>query len=88
MTKKSPPVTAAERTWLTKPPYKRHKNSNVPVPTLQAAAPTAAPMPVPLVTIAPVCVKLHTLVHFDFAHMEQKITSTTPQHNLKHNCAP
>ena len=33
--------------------------------------------------IAPVCV---TSVHF--VHMEQKITSTTPQHNRKHNRAP
>jgi hypothetical protein len=50
MTKKSPSVTAAERTWLTKPPYKRQKKSNVPVPAPQAKAPAAAPAPVPLVT--------------------------------------
>jgi hypothetical protein len=50
MTKKSPSVTAAERTWLTKPPYKRQKKSNVPVPAPQAEAPAAAPAPVPLVT--------------------------------------
>jgi len=32
MTKKSPPVTVAERTWLTKKrPYKRQNKSNVPV---------------------------------------------------------
>jgi len=36
--------------------------------------------------IAPVCVKLCTSVHF--VYMQQKITSTTPQHNHKHNCAP
>ena len=36
--------------------------------------------------IALVCVTLCTSVHF--VHMEQKITSTTPQHNLKHNRAP
>jgi hypothetical protein len=50
MTKKSPSVTAAERTWLTKPPYKRQKKSNVPVPAPQTEAPAAAPAPVPLVT--------------------------------------
>jgi hypothetical protein len=50
MTKKPPSVTAAERTWLTKPPYKRQKKSYVPVPAPQAEAPTAAPAPVPLVT--------------------------------------
>jgi hypothetical protein len=36
--------------------------------------------------IAPVCVTLRSLVHF--VHKEQKITSTTPQHNRKHNRAP
>ena len=39
--KESPSVTAAERTWLTKRPYKRQKKANVPVP---------AP-PVPLVAV-------------------------------------
>ena len=41
-TKKSPPVAVAERTWLTKRPYKRQKK------TLQPAAvpaPTTAPQP-------------------------------------------
>jgi hypothetical protein len=33
--------------------------------------------------IAPECVKLRTPVHF--VHTEQKIISTTPQHNHKHN---
>jgi hypothetical protein len=47
MTKKSPPVTVTERTWLTKRPYKHQKKSNVPAPALQAAAPTEAPAPVP-----------------------------------------
>ncbi len=45
-TKKSPPVAVAERTWLTKRPYKRQKK------TLQPAAvhaPTAAPAPASLV---------------------------------------
>jgi hypothetical protein len=52
MTKKSPSVTAAERTWLTKPPDKRKKKSKVPVPAPQAAALTAVvPVPVPLVTV-------------------------------------
>ncbi len=32
------------------------------------------------------CVTLCTSVHF--VHMEQKIISTTPQHNREHNCAP
>ncbi len=36
--------------------------------------------------IAPVCVTLCLSLHF--VHMEQKITSTTPQHNRKHNHAP
>jgi hypothetical protein len=36
--------------------------------------------------IAPVCVTLRSSVHF--VHMEQKITSTTPQHNREHNHAP
>ncbi len=36
--------------------------------------------------IAPVCVKLRSSVHF--VHPEQKITSTTPQHNREHNRAP
>jgi len=31
---------------------------------------------------------LRTLAHFDFVHMEQKITSTTPQYNREHNRAP
>jgi hypothetical protein len=35
--------------------------------------------------IAPVCVTLRSSVHF--FHMEQKITSTTPQHNREHNHA-
>ncbi len=35
--------------------------------------------------IAPVCVTLRSSVHF--VHMEQKITSTTPQHNCEHNRA-
>jgi hypothetical protein len=52
MTKKSPSVTASERTWLTKPPDKRQKKSKVPVPAPQAAALTAVvPVPVPLVTV-------------------------------------
>jgi len=45
--KESPSVTAAERTWLTKRPYKRKKKANVPVPAPQAGAPAAAPAPVP-----------------------------------------
>ena len=48
-TKKPPPVTVAENTWLTKRPYKRQNKSNVPVPAPQAAAPATAPAPVPLV---------------------------------------
>jgi hypothetical protein len=36
--------------------------------------------------IALVCVTLCSSVHF--VHMEQKKTSTTPQHNRKHNRAP
>ena len=58
MTKKSSPVTVAERTWLTKRPYKRQKKSNVPAPAPQAAAPApqaaapaAAPAPIPLITV-------------------------------------
>ena len=52
MTKKSSPVTVAERTWLTKRPYKRQKKSNdVPAPAPQAAAPAAAPTPIPLITV-------------------------------------
>jgi hypothetical protein len=51
MTKKAPSITAAECTWLTKPPDKRQKKSNVPVPAPQAAAPAAVPAPVPLVTV-------------------------------------
>ena len=51
-TKKPPPLTAAERTWLTKHPYnKRQKKSNVPAPVPQAAAPAAAPAPVPIVAV-------------------------------------
>ncbi len=50
MPKKSPSVTASERTGLTKPPYKRQKKSDVPVPAPQAEASAAAPGPVPLVT--------------------------------------
>ena len=50
-TKKSPPVTVAKRTWLTKRPYKRQKKSNAPAPIPQAAAPAAAPAPVPLVAV-------------------------------------
>ncbi len=49
-TKKSPSVTAAERTWFTKLPYKHQKKSNVPVPAPQAEVPAAVPAPVPLVT--------------------------------------
>ncbi len=47
-TKKSPPVAVAERTWLTKGPYKRLKK------TLQPAAvhvPTAVPAPASLVGV-------------------------------------
>jgi hypothetical protein len=47
MTKKSPPVTVTERTWLTKRPYKRQKKSNMPAPAPQAAAPAEEPVPVP-----------------------------------------
>jgi len=36
--------------------------------------------------IAPVCVTLNSSVHF--VHKEQKISSTTPQHNREHNRAP
>jgi hypothetical protein len=41
------PVAAAERTWLTKRPYKnkRQKKSGVPAPALQAAVPAEAPAP-------------------------------------------
>jgi hypothetical protein len=54
-TKKSLPVTAAERVWKTKRPYqRRQKKSSVPapapqaaVPAPQAAAPAEAPAPVP-----------------------------------------
>ena len=54
-TKKSLPVTAAERVWKTKRPYqRRQKKSSVPAPALQAAAPAPqaavpaeAPAPVP-----------------------------------------
>ena len=50
--KESPSVTATERTWLTKRPYKRQKKANnVPVPAPQAEAPAAAPAPVPLVAV-------------------------------------
>jgi hypothetical protein len=49
-TKKSPPVNVAERTWLTKRPYKRQNKYNMPVLTPQAAALAAVPAPVPLVT--------------------------------------
>jgi hypothetical protein len=49
--KESPSVTATERTWLTKRPYKRKKKANVPVPAPQAEAPAAAPAPVPLVAV-------------------------------------
>ena len=49
-TKKSLSVTATERTWLTKPPCKRQKESNVYVPAPQAEAPAAVPALVPLVT--------------------------------------
>jgi hypothetical protein len=48
-TKKSLPVTAAERVWKTKRPYqRRQKKSSVPAPAPQAAAPApqaAAPAP-------------------------------------------
>ena len=54
-TKKSLPITAAERVWKTKRPYqRRQKQSSVPVPAPQAAAPAPqaaapaeAPAPVP-----------------------------------------
>ena len=54
-TKKSLPVTAAERVWKTKRPYqRRQKKSSVPVPAPQASAPAPqasapaeAPAPVP-----------------------------------------
>ena len=47
-TKKSLPVTAAERVWKTKRPYqRRQKKSSVPAPAPQAAAPAEAPAPVP-----------------------------------------
>jgi len=47
-TKKSLPVTAAERVWKTKRPYQRHqKKSSVPAPAPQASAPAEAPTPVP-----------------------------------------
>ena len=47
-TKKSLPVTAAERVWKTKRPYQRHqKKSSVPAPAPQASAPAEAPAPVP-----------------------------------------
>ena len=54
-TKKSLPVTAAERVWKTKRPYqRRQKKSSVPAPAPQAAAPAPqaavpaeAPAPVP-----------------------------------------
>ena len=44
--KKSPPVTVAERTYLTKRPYKCQKKAVEPA---AAPAPTAAPAPAPLV---------------------------------------
>ena len=47
-TKKSLPVTAAERVWKTKRPYQHHqKKSSMPAPALQASAPAGAPAPVP-----------------------------------------
>ena len=47
-TKKSLPVTAAERVWKTKRPYQHlQKKSSVPAPAPQAAAPAEAPAPVP-----------------------------------------
>ena len=54
-TKKSLPVTAAERVWKTKRPYqRRQKKSSMPAPAPQAAAPAPqaaapaeAPAPVP-----------------------------------------
>ena len=54
-TKKSLPITAAERVWKTKRPYqRRQKKSSVPAPAPQAAAPAPqaaapaeAPAPVP-----------------------------------------
>ena len=47
-TKKSLPVTAAERVWKTKCPYQRHqKKSSMPAPAPQASAPAEATAPVP-----------------------------------------
>ena len=46
-TKKSLPVTVAERIWKTKGRSKRQKKSNVPAHVLQAAAPA----PVPLIAV-------------------------------------
>ena len=48
-TKKSLPVTVAERIWKTKGRSKRQKKSNVPAHVLQAAVPA----PVPLVAVVP-----------------------------------
>ena len=50
-TKKLPPVTVAERTFLTKRPYRQQKKSPMPAPIPQAAAPTAASAPILLVAI-------------------------------------
>ena len=47
-TKKSPPVAVAERTWLTKRPYKRQKKTLQPAAAL---APTAVPAPASLVGV-------------------------------------
>ena len=49
--KEVPPITVAERTYLTKCPYKRQKKSPMPAPIPQAAAPAAVPAPVPLVAV-------------------------------------
>ncbi len=58
--KESPSVTATERTWLTKRPYKRKKKANVPVPAPQAEAPAAAPVPLVAVDKAAASVEATT----------------------------
>ncbi len=47
-TKKSPPIVVAERTYLTKRPYKCQKKAVEPA---AGPAPTAAPAPAPLVRV-------------------------------------